>query len=243
MVPCLFAGDSIALGVGQARAECVTVAKVGITSQHYVDTLLTPMDADTVVISLGVNDGDTSNTADNLRRTRRALQGRAVYWLLPAIKDDTRAIIMAVAREHGDRLIETRGTTGPDHLHPTGAGYIALAEKTKGAVEVASAPYDPFYNQAAHRPAMTFDDWGIRTSFRHFPASASGVRLPTVQTPSGHAAYRLPLPLPPEPVVMIPEPAAVRAKHDAARASATVRDASCGRKITPGCSFASAGPR
>ena len=35
---CLIIGDSLAVGVGEFRPECDTVAKVGITSQTYLAT-------------------------------------------------------------------------------------------------------------------------------------------------------------------------------------------------------------
>ena len=39
MIECLVLGDSIATGVGGARPECVTSARVGITSATYVNDL------------------------------------------------------------------------------------------------------------------------------------------------------------------------------------------------------------
>ena len=65
MLECLVLGDSIASGVGQARPECETVARVGITSGTYINELLpgAPRAARTAVISLGVNDDATVDTA------------------------------------------------------------------------------------------------------------------------------------------------------------------------------------
>ena len=37
MLECLILGDSLAVGVGQVRSECVTRAKSGINSYNYVN--------------------------------------------------------------------------------------------------------------------------------------------------------------------------------------------------------------
>lgn len=144
MLECLVLGDSIASGVGQARPECETVARVGITSGTYVNELLplAPHAARTAVISLGVNDDGSVDTIDNLRQVRGALQVSGAVWLLPGLKDNVRAAIRTVAAEFGDRLIDTRSQVGPDHLHPTGAGYRAIAARTlqPGDTEVAFDP-------------------------------------------------------------------------------------------------------
>jgi lysophospholipase L1-like esterase len=130
VVACLVVGDSIAVGVAQYRLDCVAIAKTGITSGRYVRTLLKPATAGTVVISLGVNDDDASDTLDNLREVRRTIRGQTVYWLLPGIRPHAQSAIRTVAHEFGDRLIDTKPLAGPDHLHPTGAGYHWLAAQT-----------------------------------------------------------------------------------------------------------------
>jgi hypothetical protein len=140
MMPCIVMGDSIAVGVAQFRPDCESVAKSGITSERYIETLLQEQSAEIVVISLGVNDDDTVDTLDNLRQVRRNVRGRTIYWLLPGIKPRARAAISAVAREFGDRLIDTRAQAGPDHLHPTGAGYQYLAAMTSTEGVPAAVP-------------------------------------------------------------------------------------------------------
>lgn len=143
---CLIIGDSLAVGVGQFRPDCETVAKVGITSQTYLATRFPPqgVSADTVVISLGVNDGDTSGTQDNLESLRARINARTVYWLLPGLKEDVRRMILQVAGSYNDHFIDTRPEAGRDHLHPSGAGYQRIAAQTTGErreeVEVAFAP-------------------------------------------------------------------------------------------------------
>jgi lysophospholipase L1-like esterase len=124
-------GDSIAVGVGQYLPECRTEARVGITSGQFIQKLLSPEEADRVVISLGVNDSLSIFTVSNLRRVRLTVHGQIVYWLLPAGHADARAAIEAVALQFGDRLIDAGTAVGPDGLHPTGSGYRALATSVR----------------------------------------------------------------------------------------------------------------
>ncbi len=135
MLHCLVMGDSLALGVGQYLPECRTEAQVGISSQRFVDELLSPQAANLVVISLGVNDGPLAHTVANLRHVRETVHGKRVYWLLPAGHPQARATIRSVARAFGDRLIDTTPEVGADGLHPTDAGYhdLALAMRDSAA--------------------------------------------------------------------------------------------------------------
>lgn len=66
MLDCLILGDSIAVGVGQARPACTTSARVGITSGAFLQALYpaAPKSASDVVISLGVNDDATLDTLE-----------------------------------------------------------------------------------------------------------------------------------------------------------------------------------
>jgi len=56
-VPCAILGDSLAAGVAVYRRDCASDTKVGITSARYATSHMMSVDADTVLISLGVNDG------------------------------------------------------------------------------------------------------------------------------------------------------------------------------------------
>ncbi len=154
MLSCMMVGDSIAVGVGQARPECETVAKVGISSSRYIATLLPPgrTEVETAVISLGVNDDASLDTIGNLREVRARIVSPNVIWLLPALKDNVRAMIRTVAAENGDRTVDTRPQAGPDHLHPTGIGYEIIASKTIGARDEEVAAYEPPVRHAAARP-------------------------------------------------------------------------------------------
>ena len=147
MMPCILIGDSIAVGVGQARPECETVAQVGISSERYISTMLPPgrTKAETAIISLGVNDDISLDTLGNLRAVRARVAAQRVIWLLPGLKENVRSMIRTVASENGDRTLDTRPQVGRDHLHPNGAGYEIIAAQTVGpasGVEVAYAPAD-----------------------------------------------------------------------------------------------------
>lgn len=176
MVPCVILGDSIAVGVGQYRPECVTIARSGISSARYVAYMLAAQDAESVVISLGVNDDARIDTTANLRRVRSEIRAQNVYWLLPGIKERARAAIRDVAAEFGDRLIDTRDYAGRDHLHPSGSGYIALAGLTESgaAAEPAVASYDA--EPSALSIAGGHDEVLFRHSFARYRHLASFVQ-------------------------------------------------------------------
>ena len=109
-VPCTILGDSLAAGVAVYRRDCAADTKVGITSARYTASHMISVDADTVLISLGVNDGvPDRGTAENSVRLRTGTRARRVYWILPARPEATRRLIAAIAHTCGDRLIETRG--------------------------------------------------------------------------------------------------------------------------------------
>ncbi len=146
MIACAAIGDSIAVGVGQARPECATTARVGINSVTYINALLPLAEtgAETTIISLGVNDDSSVDTLNNLRTVRRQITSRTVYWLLPGLKDEVRADIQTVAAEHGDKLIDTRPWVGRDHLHPNGAGYQQIAAQSYGNGFIPNYPVQQF---------------------------------------------------------------------------------------------------
>ena len=230
MVPCAAIGDSIAVGVGQARPDCIVTAQVGISSDRYITSLLPLAEtgADTTIISLGVNDGTSIDTLDNLRQVRRQVRSRTVFWLLPGIKEQVREYIATVAQENGDRLIDTRPEAGRDHLHPNGAGYLQIASQTYGdgggsyyqsppPVEVAEAPsrYPAPGESAFH---VAYSDLSPRHAghsashelyFVNVPRRLSGMATPRerirnlraerrAETITFHATH-LAMPIPPQP--------------------------------------------
>jgi lysophospholipase L1-like esterase len=136
VLECLILGDSLAVGVGQVRKECVTHAVRGINSYNYVNrhVLNTKGNthAKTVIISLGSNDTKNINTYEELDTLRQLVQADRVYWLLPNIKETKRRAVWDVARKYNDWVIDARGyDRSPDAVHPTYKGYKDIAKDTK----------------------------------------------------------------------------------------------------------------
>ena len=134
MLECLILGDSLAVGVGQYRPDCVTIAKVGITSQNWLSsyqnhpTFNRPYKV--VVISLGSNDF-RNTTAESLYDIRKKTKADMVVWILPSmtLKPIQRAIIKEIANEFHDKMLDTaRYNMSPDGIHPTGQSYIELGK-------------------------------------------------------------------------------------------------------------------
>jgi lysophospholipase L1-like esterase len=136
MLECLILGDSLAVGVGQVRNECVTRAKSGISSYDYVNRHILHTQgntqAKTVIISLGSNDTAKINTFEELDTLRQLVDADRVYWIVPNIKEDKRRAVLAVADKYKDFVIDARKhDTSPDQVHPTYKGYKTISEKTK----------------------------------------------------------------------------------------------------------------
>jgi lysophospholipase L1-like esterase len=140
MLECLIVGDSIGVGTANVRPECVAYVKGGINSKQWLDKNIqnTPLQAKTVIISLGSNDHKYVNTESELRAIRTLTKADRVYWILPAGNHPKsnvsiqyiQAIVKEIAKEHGDIVLPiTRLQT--DGIHPSWAGYKDLAEKTK----------------------------------------------------------------------------------------------------------------
>ena len=137
MLDCLIMGDSLAVGVGQIRKECITYAKSGINSYDYVNrhvlhTNGADKQAKTVIISLGSNDTKNIKTFEELDTLRQLVKADRVYWIVPAIKEDKRQAVWAVANKYHDHVIEARNhNLSPDGVHPTHKGYVSIANQTK----------------------------------------------------------------------------------------------------------------
>jgi hypothetical protein len=134
LLDCIVLGDSIAVGVGQARPDCQTIAVSGISSDHFVQTFSGESQARTAIISLGVNDGDGVATADNLAKLRGRVTADTVYWLVSGTNERIRDAVRAIAGRFGDRLIDVSPLAGADHIHPDRTGYALLASETRGGV-------------------------------------------------------------------------------------------------------------
>lgn len=136
MLECLILGDSLAVGVGQIRKECVTYAKSGINSYDYVNRHILHTQgntaAKTVIISLGSNDTKNIDTYEELLALRQLVKADRVYWILPNIKETKRKAVWMVADQFKDNVIDARGyDRSPDNVHPTYKGYKDIAKDTK----------------------------------------------------------------------------------------------------------------
>jgi lysophospholipase L1-like esterase len=137
MLECLILGDSLAVGVGQVRTECVTHAKSGINSYDYVNRHILHTkgntQAKTVIISLGSNDTAKIKTFEELDSLRQLVDADRVYWIVPAIKKDKQDAVWAVANKYHDSVINARNhDLSPDGVHPTYKGYKSISNQTKG---------------------------------------------------------------------------------------------------------------
>jgi lysophospholipase L1-like esterase len=104
--------------------------------------------ARTAIISLGVNDGDSATTADNLSRLRGRVVADTVYWLLSGTNEHIRDAVRATAGRFGDRLIDVLPLAGPDHIHPDRTGYARLATETHGgSASTQASAYQDFQPQ------------------------------------------------------------------------------------------------
>jgi len=136
MLECLILGDSLAVGVGQIRKECVTYAVSGINSYNYVNRHVLNTkgntSAKTVIISLGSNDTKNIDTYEELIALRQLVDADRVYWILPNIKETKRKAVWMVARHFGDHILDARAVDrSSDTVHPTYNGYKELARLTK----------------------------------------------------------------------------------------------------------------
>ena len=133
MLECLILGDSLAVGVGQVRTECVTYAKTGINSHNYLNRFASNVTAaKTVIISLGSNDSPNLNTFKELDALRQSVKADRVFWIVPAIKKDKQEAVWAVANKYHDGVVNTRNhDISPDGVHPTSNGYKTISNQTK----------------------------------------------------------------------------------------------------------------
>lgn len=135
MLDCLVMGDSIAVGIGQARPDCFTVAQVGITSDNWFKQYNPKLDKQfkVVVISLGTNDY-YGVTAEYLYKIRKNVKANAVVWILPSysLKPKQRVIIREISNEFGDKVLDITEHVGRDGIHPPSLiEYRKIGDKTR----------------------------------------------------------------------------------------------------------------
>lgn len=139
MLDCLILGDSIAVGTQQFRQECVLVGKGGINTWQFNKNYAHKIEpANTVIISLGSNDHSGVNSFKELLAMRRQVEGKQVFWILPAgnLKasgidiESIQDMVKIIAKNYKDTVL-TIPELSKDKIHPTHNGYKKLAEQTK----------------------------------------------------------------------------------------------------------------
>lgn len=191
VLECLILGDSIAVGVAQARPACAVSAQVGITSAGFLHSLFPTATkaAAHVVISLGVNDDAGADTPRNLRRLRQGITASRVTWLLPGLKAAVREHIRTVAAENRDQVVDTVSQVGPDRLHPGRDGYRRIALWTEqggtppAATPIAAPVAAPVAISAAAPGALRRLAFGPAIVAMPGSAMRPPVPLPMVQAP------------------------------------------------------------
>jgi hypothetical protein len=131
MLDCLIVGDSIAVGTQQFRPECVLVGKSGINSKQFNKNYAQKIEpAETAIISLGSNDHDGVNSFKELLAMRERVEGKRVFWIMPAIKPHIQEMVKIIAKNFGDTVLPITRLQ-PDKIHPSWAGYKEIAGNTK----------------------------------------------------------------------------------------------------------------
>jgi lysophospholipase L1-like esterase len=139
MLECLILGDSIAVGVGAKRPECITYAKGGINTYQWNNKFITKdLSAPVVIISLGSNDHKYVKTRRELETMRALVKADRVYWVLPhgnlkasEVPIETiQYYIQEIAKVHGDIVLPIKYPSS-DKIHPSDRGYRELANSTK----------------------------------------------------------------------------------------------------------------
>lgn len=128
---CFVMGDSIAYGTAMSLPACQSNAKIGLNTQQALSRFAQIPAADTTVISLGVNDRNSSlPTIRNLEAIRSRVKSKRVVWILPTSYElEKRQDVAKVAAAHGDRTVNVDRLIGADHIHPT--SYQAVAQQLK----------------------------------------------------------------------------------------------------------------
>lgn len=122
---CAIIGDSIAAGVSMQQRECVSRAQVGITSQQFSRQNI-QIQADSVLISLGSNDGN-SDFSSYMENIRSRIDSKNVVWLISSNNRRAGDAAERIAEANGDRIIHVVGFVGRDRVHPNLAGYREIA--------------------------------------------------------------------------------------------------------------------
>lgn len=132
---CLIIGDSIAVGTKMfAPKDCVSYSKGGWNTWQWNKKWgNTPLEAKTVVISLGTNDHKGVKTYKELMKIRARIKSNNIVWIMPPCnkgfcKSKINATVKDIATKYGDTIIST-SYVQPDNIHPSWRGYKELVKK------------------------------------------------------------------------------------------------------------------
>jgi hypothetical protein len=135
LLACLIIGDSIGVGTKMfAPKECVSYSKGGWNTWQWNKKWgNTPLEAKTIVISLGTNDHKGVNTKKEFTKIRTRIKVGNVVWIMPPCnkgfcKPGVNAAVKEIATKYGDKIIST-SYVQPDNIHPSWRGYKDLVKK------------------------------------------------------------------------------------------------------------------
>ncbi|MCA8457919.1 SGNH/GDSL hydrolase family protein [Burkholderia multivorans] len=127
---CFVMGDSVAQGIAAQLPQCSSNTKVGLNTVQAL-TRFSQVQAQTVIVSLGINDRDYPGTRTNLEAIRARIHADKVIWILPSGKlsfgTQKKKDALYVAVKHGDEMRNIDLTISADGIHPTERGYRAIA--------------------------------------------------------------------------------------------------------------------
>lgn len=131
--PCFVMGDSIAQGIAAQLPQCASDTKVGLNTVQALTRFHRIPEAQTVIVSLGINDREYPGTRGNLEALRARIHAQNVIWILPpailpfGIQKKKDALY--VAMRNRDYMKNIDHTISADHIHPTNNGYKAIARQ------------------------------------------------------------------------------------------------------------------
>lgn len=108
-------GDSIAVGIGQTM-KCPSIAHISAVSSSLYRLKEIPSE-NTVIISIGSNDGSNPKLGRNLADFRQRLAGKKVIWVIP-YHMDAAIHVYRIAEQFADTTINLSDYPTKDGVHP-----------------------------------------------------------------------------------------------------------------------------
>ena len=137
MLECLIIGDSIALGLAQAKTECVAIVRSGISTRKWYNQFnqnpaYSEKEYKVAVISLSTNDMVGGYTSEYLYNVRKDVKAQMVIWILPSwtLKPKQFQMVKEIANEFKDGILDITAHIGSDGIHPPNLNaYKDIAKK------------------------------------------------------------------------------------------------------------------